>query len=86
MTVQNLTTTAIQVVEARDMVREFAVSGAEFDGCDTLYLRYSAEGEAEMGIMRRGTSITQITIPRLKPLWAWANDGVCKLVLKRLDI
>lgn len=86
MTVQNLTTTAIQVIEARDMVREFVISGAEFDGCDTLYLRYSAEGEAEMAIMRRGTSITQITIPRLKPLWAWTNGGVCKLAFRRVNI
>jgi len=80
MTLHSLTTTAAELVEARDVKREFQLSGAEFDGCDAVYIRLSSTGDADIAIMRRGSSIVTLILPAQRPLYAWTNGGLAKLV------
>lgn len=84
MTVHSLTTTATQLIEARDVKRKYQISGAVYDGCDTIYIRFSSAGDADIAIMRRGTSIFTDILPAQCPLYAWTDGGVAKLVTREV--
>lgn len=86
MTKHSLTTTVAQIIEARDVLREFIFSAGLFDGCEVVYIRLNDAGDSDLILEANGTTITSMRVPGKRRVYAWTNAGTAELCEVKLNI